>query len=89
MVDDAGNVYVADTDNFVIRRVTPAGVVTTIAGTPGTSGGSADGTGPAARFLYPGGVALDDAGNLFIVDTYNHTVRKAWFQGVTTPPVAR
>jgi sugar lactone lactonase YvrE len=57
-VDSAGNVYVADTSNHTIRKVTAAGVVTTLAGTAGTAG-SADGTGAAARFHFPDGVAVD------------------------------
>ena len=63
-VDSAGNVYVADTVNNTIRKVTPVGtnwVVTTLAGLAGSSG-SADGTGSAARFNYPAGVAVDSAG---------------------------
>ena len=69
-VDSAGNVYVADTDNHTIRKVTPVGtnwVVTTLAGLAGNSG-SADGTGSAARFYYPYGVAVDSAGNLYVAD---------------------
>jgi sugar lactone lactonase YvrE len=77
-VDGAGNLYVADTDNHTIRQITPAGIVTTIAGLPGTFG-SADGVGAAARFNYPSGIAVDDAGNLYIADTNNHTIRLAYF----------
>ena len=67
-VDSAGNVYVADTRNYTIRKVTPAGVVTTLAGLAGSSG-SADGTGSAARFYYPAGVAVDSTGNVYVADT--------------------
>ncbi|QYM77807.1 immunoglobulin domain-containing protein [Horticoccus luteus] len=75
-VDAAGNVYVADTLNHIIRKVTAAGAVTTIAGSPGQAG-SADGTNAAARFSWPQGLALDATGaNLFIADTNNHAVRK-------------
>ena len=74
-VDSAGNVYVADTSNHTIRKVTPAGVVTTLAGLAGNSG-SADGTGSAARFYLPCGVAVDSAGNVYVADTGNHTIRK-------------
>src|ERR1035441_3027719 len=52
-VDGSGNVYVADLDNYTIRKITPGGAVTTFAGTPG-AGGSADGTGAAARFYQIG-----------------------------------
>ena len=75
-VDGAGNVYVADTDNHAIRKITPAGTVATVAGTVGTSG-SSDGMGTAARFFYPTGVAADAGGNVYVADTDNHTVRKA------------
>ena len=60
-VDSSGNVYVADTYNHTIRKVTPGGVVTTLAGSAGVVG-SADGTGSAARFNQPGGVAVDSSG---------------------------
>jgi len=83
-VDGAGNVYVADCANFTIRKVTAAGVVTTLAGTAGMLG-SADGTGPAARFYYPDGVAVDSAGNIYVADNFNHTIRKVTpAGGVTT-----
>src|SRR5262249_18985584 len=72
---DSCNVYVADTGNHTIRKVTAAGVVTTLAGTAGMSG-SADGTGATARFNRPTGVAADSAGNLYVADQGNDTIRK-------------
>jgi hypothetical protein len=82
-VDSAGNVYVADTYNHTIRKVTPAGVVTTLAGLA-RSIGSADGTGSAARFFYPYGVAVDSGGNVYVADSYNNTIRKVTPAGVVT-----
>ena len=73
--DAAGNVYVADTYNDTIRKVTPTGDVTTLAGSVGQAG-SADGTGGAARFDLPQGIACDAAGNLYVGDWNNNTVRK-------------
>jgi sugar lactone lactonase YvrE len=82
-VDSAGNVYVADSVNFTIRKITPAGGVTTLAGTAGMNG-SADGTGAAARFRLPSGVAVDGAGNVYVADTNNSTIRKVTAAGVVT-----
>ena len=82
-LDAAGNLYVGDELNATIRKVTPAGVVTTLAGLAG-SPGSADGTGSAARFNYPTGVALDNAGNVYVADCLNHTIRKVTPAGVVT-----
>jgi len=75
-VDAAGNVYIADTGNHRIRKVTTAGVISTIAGT-GAGGFSGDG-GPAtaAQLLSPQGIALDGQGNLYIADTGNNRVRR-------------
>src|SRR5947208_1611193 len=81
--DTAGNVYVADTENHTIRKVTLAGVVTTLAGLAGGSG-SADGTGSDARFFDPSGVAVDSVGNAYVADTVNNTIRKVTPAGVVT-----
>ncbi|MGZ3833321.1 MAG: T9SS type B sorting domain-containing protein [Mucilaginibacter sp.] len=72
-VDHAGNVYVADDFNNMIRMISPSGVVTTIAGS--ITAGTADGQGTAASFNQPVGIATDAAGNLYIGDTGNNTVR--------------
>lgn len=66
-VDGEGNVYVADTGNHVIRKITPQGVVSTLAGKAGTTG-SQDGKGSEARFSGPWSLALDKSGNLFVTD---------------------
>lgn len=85
--DAAGNVYVADAANYTIRKITPTGTVTTIAGTPGTTG-NADGRGASAQFgavtfpssgnptWGPFGVAMNPTGNLFVADSFSHTVRR-------------
>lgn len=82
-VDGSGNVYVADTFNHTIRKITPGGTVTTLAGLAGNSG-SANGVGNAARFLQPQGVASDVGGNLYVADQGNHTIRKITPGGLVT-----
>ncbi len=79
-VDSAANVYVADTFNNTIRQITPAGMVSTIAGRAGSSG-KADGTNSTARFYLPAGIAVDSATNLYVADTYNDTIRKMTLVG--------
>ncbi|HZR16454.1 MAG TPA: hypothetical protein VFE51_03935 [Verrucomicrobiae bacterium] len=74
-VDRLGNTYVADTFNCTIRRIDAAGVVTTLAGRSGAYA-YADGTNGDARFNYPWGIALDDAGALYVADTDDSTIRK-------------
>ena len=82
-VDTAGNVFVADYYNHTIRKVTSAGVVTTLAGTAGSEGGT-NATGSNARFATPSGVSVDTAGNVFVADRGNHTIRKVTSAGVVT-----
>jgi hypothetical protein len=78
-VDKDGNVYVAD--YCAIRKITPAGVVTTFAGSI-LSSGYVDGTGTDARFRGPSGLAVDNAGNIYVADAY--TVRKITPDAVVT-----
>ena len=91
-VDAGGNLYVADSQNNTIRKVAPVGtnwVTTTLAGVAdGSSGGSSDGTGAGALFSYPYGVAVDAAGNLFVGDTLNGTIREGWLPGVPSLTIA-
>src|SRR5258706_136928 len=81
--DSADNVYVADEGNNTIRKITPAGVVTTLAGRAGFSGGD-DGIGAAARFDFPRGVATDNAGNGYVADMFSNTIRKVTPGGVVS-----
>ena len=133
-IDGSNNLYVADRDNARIRKITPAGVVSTIAGSTAGSGstqfnwpvdvavtndgskvyvadsknhriqkltlsgstyttsllagqttaGYANGTGSAAKFNYPSGVALDNSGNIIVADRYNHCIRKVTTNGVVS-----
>jgi ribosomal protein S11 len=88
-VDGAGNIYVADLGNNAIRKVTPVGtnwVVTTLAGQAGVAG-SADGTGSTALFDQPQGVAVDSAGNLYVTEYNNCTIRKGCPASSVPPPI--
>jgi hypothetical protein len=81
-IDSNGNVYVADRGDFTIRMITPAAVVTTLAGSSGSIG-SADGTGAAAQFYSLNAIAVDAGGNLFVTEADN-TIRKITSAGVVT-----
>ncbi|MFZ6709540.1 SMP-30/gluconolactonase/LRE family protein [Undibacterium sp. TC9W] len=85
-IDSAGNLYIAD--EHTIRKLTPAGMVTTIAGKPGVSAAD-DGQGSNARFFWPSGLATDTAGNVYIADSYNHSIRKMTPAGAVTTVAGR
>jgi gliding motility-associated-like protein len=84
-VDNAGNVYASDYQNHVVRKISTSGIITTIAGT-GAPDYTGDG-GPAisASIWYPIGIATDNAGNIYITDSYNNTIRKI-VSCVAVPP---
>ncbi len=82
-VGPLGNVYVCDAENNTIRKVSPAGVVSTIAGVSG-SVGSTDGAGNIAKFNIPKGIAIDDSGNIFVTDQDNNTIRKISTSGLVS-----
>jgi len=83
--DSNGNIYFSDTGNDCIRKIDANGIIDTIAGIPLSPGYSGDG-GPAtqAQFYNPRGVAVDDIGNLYIADDYNHCIRKIDPNGIIT-----
>ncbi|MGA2024852.1 MAG: hypothetical protein ABSH23_08850, partial [Steroidobacteraceae bacterium] len=81
--DSAGNIYVADQGNQTIRVITPAGVVSTLAGTPGMLG-STNGTGAAALFNTPSQLAVDASGNVYVADSGNDTIRMITPAGVVS-----
>ena len=88
-VDSSGNVYVADTENSTIRKITPDGMVTTLAGRPYCCNTLRDGPGSAARFFEPSGVAVDHAGNIYVADGGNNAIRKITPDGVVTTLAGR
>ncbi|HEX7914436.1 MAG TPA: NHL repeat-containing protein [Rudaea sp.] len=81
-LDKTGNLYVADTGNHAIRRITPQGAVTTFAGT-GTAGWR-DGAAVQAQFDAPIGVAVDNVGKVYVADTYNDRIRVIGLDGIVS-----
>ena len=82
-IDSSGNLFVTDTGNNTIRKITSAGVVTTVAGSPAAAGFT-DGTGSAALFNGPRGIAVDSSDNLYVADAGNSLIRKVTSAGVVT-----
>ena len=80
-VDSSGTIYVADTFNNCIKKVTPAGVVTTLAG---STMGFSDDTGTAAKFNAPMGLAIDANGDIIVADSHNQRIRKITPEGEVT-----
>lgn len=83
-VDDNGNVFVTDFTNNLIRKITPDGVVSVYAGDPINASGTTDGPRATARFSWPAGIAIDTAGNLFIADSSNNSIRKISADGIVS-----
>ena len=83
-VDDAGNIYIADSSNHRIRKVDTSGIITTVAGSNfwGFYGDGGSATDDRARLYLPSGVTVDSAGNIYIADTYNHRIRMVDTSGI-------
>lgn len=83
-IDASGNIFVADNANNAIREISPAGVVTTFAGSTSGTSGTTNATGTSARFRNPAGIAFDGSGNLYVADYSNNEIRKITTAGVVT-----
>jgi hypothetical protein len=80
--DWGGNLFIADQSNNRVRRISPSGAVTTLAGSG--SAGFADGLGGAASFNYPQGVRVDSFGSVYVADVVNHRIRKVRPSGLVS-----
>lgn len=83
-VDSAGNIYVADSGNHCIRKISPAGSVSAFVGACGAASGYVDATGSAARFNYPYDIAIDSGGNFYVVENAGNRIRKITPAGVVS-----
>jgi len=83
-VDAAGNVFVADNSNYLIRKISPSGAVTTLAGTAGSNGYNDSSNGLLAQFNYPHGVAVDQSDNVYVADLDNQVIREISATGAVT-----
>lgn len=83
-VDPFGNIYVTENSANTIRKITPAAVVTTLAGFPSRTGGYRDGPSHEARFDTPTGLTTDAAGNIYVADSGNHVIRKITLDGIVS-----
>lgn len=81
-VDDSNNLYITDEGNHAIRKITPNGLVSTLAGNGQI--GYLDGVGTAAKFSFPSGISFGDSGYLYVTDSKNHRIRKISLNGVVT-----
>ena len=88
VLDSRGNIFVADKNNSLIRKIAPDGAVTTIAGSVGTTG-STDAIGTLARFRNPSGLAIDSGGILYVADTDNNLIRRIAPNGAVTTIAGR
>lgn len=86
-IDTANNVYVADSHNNLIRKITPGGIVTTLAGSG--NAGSTDGKGNDASFFYPGGITVNNEGIVYVADTHNNLIRRISPDGEVTTIAGR
>jgi sugar lactone lactonase YvrE len=84
ILDGDGNLLVADTDNHILRKITPDGAVSTFAGSPGVAGSTEGAALSAALFNYPSAIAVDSTGNVYVADTLNHTIRKITSSGTVS-----